>query len=99
MKLALTAFALIAAPVTAIAQTAPVPAAETARLTLDTPIETIAADEKGKAVLEANFPGIDAHPHYEMFKSMSINQLQPMAGGLISAEAMAKTQVELAAIK
>ncbi len=70
-----------------------------ARLSLDTPIETVAADAKGKAVLDAVLPGLTSHEHYPMFKGMTLNQLAPMAGGMMPAEALAKIQAELAAIE
>ncbi|WP_326523491.1 hypothetical protein [Sphingomonas sp.] len=77
----------------------PVAPAGAVKFTLDTPIETLMADEKARAVVEANVPGIGAHPSYEMFKAMSFNQVAPMSNGQISAQMLAKLQTELAAIK
>ena len=103
------ALALSAAP--AFAQTAPAPApasapaptpdvaATAAKFTLDTPIEAIAADPAGKAVLDADFPGMLTHPAYEEFKGMSLAAVQPMSQGAITEEALAKAKVDLAAIK
>jgi hypothetical protein len=68
------------------------------KLTLDTPVETIVADAKGRAALEAAIPGITAHPHYEHFKAMSLRQLQPMAPAQITPEVLAKAEAGLAAI-
>ena len=54
---------------------APAPAADAsaaAKFTLDTPIEAIAADPAGKAVLDADFPGMLTHPAYDQFKGMSL---------------------------
>lgn len=100
MKSMLAALALVALPCTATAQTAPAPApAAAAKFTLDTPIETIAADAAGKAVLDAHFPGMTTHAQFGMFKAMSLKQLQPMSGGQISADALAKAEVELAKIR
>ena len=95
MSLRLVALALVVTPVAVLAQnsSAPVP------LTIDTPIEAIAADPKGKLVLEANFPGMTANPMYEQFKTMTLKQVQPMSGGRISEAAVAKTQADLTAIK
>lgn len=81
------------------AQTAPAEAAAAAKFNLDTPIETIAADEAGKAVLDANMPGLLTHPSYEYFKGMSLRQLQPMSEGKITDEGLAQTEAALAAIK
>ena len=101
------ALAMSAAP--AFAQTAPAPApapaatpdaaATAAKFTLDTPIEAIAADPVGKAVLEADFPGMLTHPAYEEFKGMSLAAVQPMSQGAITEEALAKAKVDLAAVK
>lgn len=102
------ALALSAAP--AFAQTAPAPApapapaatadaAATAKFTLDTPIEAIAADPAGKAVLDADFPGMLTHPAYDEFKGMSLAAVQPMSQGAITEEALAKAKVDLAAVK
>jgi hypothetical protein len=77
----------------------PTPAAVAAPLTIDTPIETIAASPAGKAALEAAIPGITAHPAYDQFKGMSLVQVQPMSGGALTDEQIAKVKEGLAAIK
>lgn len=96
------AFALalaFAAPLSAILAT-PVMAEEAAaRLTVDTPLETILADVAGKAVLQANMPGIDTHPMFDMIKGMSLRQIQPYSEGKITDELLTKIGTELAAIK
>ncbi|KQM18167.1 hypothetical protein ASE73_08975 [Sphingomonas sp. Leaf24] len=99
MKLLLTA-ALLAMPIAATAQTAPAaapgPAAPAAaKLTIDSSIETIAADPKGKAILEATFPGMLAHEAYASFKGMSLKQVQPYANGAITDAQVAKVAAEL----
>lgn len=97
--LAQTAPAAPAAPAAAApAAGAAAPAAAT-KFSLDTPIETIAADAAAKAALEASFPGLTAHPAYEQFKGMSLRQLQPLAAGQITDEQLAKAGTDLAAIK
>lgn len=92
---------LLACAVTqpAFAQAPVVAVAGQSRLTLDTPIEAIAADAAGKAVLEAVFPDMLAHPEYANFKAMSLSQVQPLAQGAISDDQMARAKVELAKIK
>ena len=75
------------------------PAAAAARLNLDTPVEAIMADAAGKAVLEANLPGIGAHEHYEHFKAMGLKQIAGMAPAQLPAATLAKIETELAAIK
>lgn len=96
MKFLFTAAALLATPLAASAQT-PAPAAPAAaKLTIDSSIETIAADPKGKAILDAQFPGMLAHETYPMFKGMSLKQVQPYAQGKITDEQVAKVAAELA---
>jgi hypothetical protein len=104
MKLAIVALSLFAMP--AIAQdhsghAMPSPAAPAAAgtLTIDTPIETIAADPKGKAVLDTVLPTLTQHPMYDQFRSMSLVQLQPVSGGALTDEQVAKVKDALAAIK
>jgi hypothetical protein len=75
----------------------PAPAAP-AGFTLDTPIETIAADPKGKAVLDKDLPGLTTNDMYENFKGMSLRALQPMANGQIPDDALTRTQTDLAAL-
>ena len=82
---------------TATAAMAQAPAAP--KFTLDTPIETIAADPAGKAVLNADFPEMLGHPSYPDFKSMSLKQVQPLSQGAITDEQIAKAKADLAAIK
>lgn len=101
-----TAPAPAPAPVTAPATAASVgPAsgaapAVTGKFTLDTPIETIEADAKGKEVLTADLGGdVSQHPMYESFKSMSLNQVAPMSNGKISDDVLKKVASDLAAIK
>ena len=87
------------APAAAPAPAADAPAAATAKFTLDTPIEAIAADPAGKAVLDSDFPGMLTHPAYDQFKGMSLAAVQPMSQGAITDEQLAKAKVDLAAIK
>jgi hypothetical protein len=96
---------LLGAPVAVSAQTAPAsapepaPAPAPAKLTIDSSIETIAANPKGKAILDATFPGMLAHESYPMFKGMSLKQVQPYAGGKMTEEQVAKVAAELAKLK
>ena len=106
MKLVISALAatLLAAPLAAQTAKAPMPAPSPApstgtKYSLDTPIETIAADPAGKAVLDADFPGMTIHPMYDQFKAMSLAQLQPMSQGQITDAQVAKAKADLAAVK
>lgn len=81
------------------APAAPAPAAAEAKFNLDTPIETLAADEKAKAVLMADLPDLLPHPSYDMFKGMSLRGVQPYSNGALTDEILAKVEKDLAAIK
>lgn len=93
------AVAAIAAP--AFADDTAATATTAAAFTIDTPIETLMADERAKAVVTANFGGQDLmqHPAYEQFKGLSLKALAPFSQGLITDEMLAKIEAELAAIK
>jgi hypothetical protein len=107
MKTAIFIAALMAAApalaqgTAAPAAPAPAPAAPAAdtKFNLDTPLQDIVADEKGKAVIEKHFPGMIALPEYEMFKAISLTQLQPYSNGKITDEMLAATAKDLAEIK
>lgn len=103
MKLVALGLAAALSIVPAAAQDKPAaPAAAPAagaKFSLDTPIEALVADPAAKAVVDANIPGITAHPSYEMFKSMSFNQLAPMAPDQLKPELLAKLSTGLAALK
>ena len=105
MKLVAVLFALsVAAPTFAnTAPVAPAPAAApvvaVAKLSIDSPIEALAADPVAKAALDANFPGVTTHSMYEQFKNMTIKQLQPMAADKITDAAIAKLATDLAPLK
>jgi hypothetical protein len=111
MKTAIFVAALMAAaPAFAQGTTAPAPTpaapapaaavpASDAKFNLDTPLQDIVADEKGKAVIEKHFPGMIALPEYEMFKAISLTQLQPYSNGKITDEMLAATAKDLAEIK
>jgi hypothetical protein len=85
------------APATAAEATPAAPAAT--RVSLDSPIEAIAADPGGKAVLDAAVPGITSHPAYAQFKSMSLKQLQPYSQGQITDDVLTKVRSGLADLK
>ena len=69
------------------------------KYTIDTPIETIAANPAGKAVLDKDLPGLTTHEAYDSFKSMSLKDVQPMSNGAISDAALAEAGADLASVK
>lgn len=98
MKSVLAALAMLT-PIAATARNAPAaPVAPAAKLTIDSSIETIAANPQGKAILDATFPGMLTHESYAMFKGMSLKQVQPYANGRITDEQVAKVAAALAKI-
>lgn len=90
------ALAAVTAPAATLAQDAPAPAAA---FSIDTPIETLVADARAKAVLDKHLPGIDQHPAYEQFKALSLKTLAPFSQGLITEDLLAKIGTDLAEIK
>ncbi|MBO9714109.1 hypothetical protein [Sphingomonas sp.] len=104
-----SAAALMLIAPAAYAQTAPAPAATpapdatpaaAAKFNLDTPIETMMADAKAKAVLDADFQtDLTQNPAYEQFKGMSLHQVQPFAPDKLTDALLAKVEADLAAIK
>nr|WP_315381901.1 hypothetical protein [uncultured Sphingomonas sp.] len=86
----------------AMAQQTPAPAAAPATATkfsLDTPIETLLADEKAKAVLDTDIPGLSSHPALDQFKAMSLKAVQPFSNGALTDEMLKKVETDLAALK
>lgn len=76
---------------------APAPEAEAAApLTIDTPIVELMADERAKAVVEAQIPGMEQHPAYNQFKGMSLAVIQPFSEGMITDEMLAAIAAGLA---
>lgn len=104
MKFAPLAAAILAlaAPAAVLAQgetpDAPAPAA---MFTIDTPIETLMADERAKAVVLKHFGGQDVsqHPMYEQFKALSLKAVAPFTQGMITDEMLAAIAADLAEIK
>lgn len=72
-----------------------------AKLTIDTPIETLMADEKAKAVVVKNFGGNDVsqHPMFDQFKTMSLKAVAPFSQGMITDEMLAAIEKDLAELK
>lgn len=93
------------APAPAVPAAAPAASAATAtpavvsRLNLDTPIETVVADADGKKVLDTDLPGLTTNDKYDMFKSMSLNQVAGFAPDKLTPERLGKVASDLAVIK
>jgi hypothetical protein len=100
--IAVAAALTVASPLAAQTTTPPAPAsapATAAKYTVDTPLETIVADPAGKAVLDADLPGLTTHSMFDQFKSMSLKQLAPMSQGKITDDGLVKVGADLASVK
>jgi hypothetical protein len=73
--------------------------ATAAAFTVEMPIATLMADDRAKAAVLGNLPGIDQHPAFPQIQGMSLKDIQPFSQGMITDEALAKIAAELAAIK
>ena len=97
MKTALLAlpllFAAAATPALALDDHAETASAE---LTIETPIETLMANDAARAVVLEAIPELDQHPAYDQFKAMSLKAVQPFSGGNITDEMLAQIAAGLA---
>jgi hypothetical protein len=75
------------------------PAAAGALSVENTPIETIAANPAGKAVLDKDLPGLTSHEAYDQFKSMTLSQVAPMSQGALDDAKLKALQEEFDKIK
>lgn len=97
----LHAAALAIAPVLALSATPALAddhAEAAAKLTIDSPIEALMANEATKAVVLKHLGPLDQHPFYGQFKSMTLVQVQPMSNGAITTDTLDKIKAELAAL-
>lgn len=97
-SIAMARGAALAAPQSASAPTTTAPGGAPT-LTVDTPIETLAADPKGKAILEKHIPTITTNAMFPQYKAMTLKQLSDMSGGKITPEMLAAVAAELKAIQ
>ena len=102
--LALTAAPVMAqtatpAPAPAATATPAAPAASNAKFNLDSPLETLVADAGAKKVLDDDLPGLTTNDKYDMFKSMSLNQVAGFAPDKLTPERLTKVATDLAAVK
>lgn len=98
----LIATALLLSPVTLVAaEDAPAEApAKTAKYSIDqTPIGTLLDTPATKAILDKHLPGFSSNSQVEMARGMTLKQVQPFAGGMISDEALAKIDADLAVVE
>lgn len=90
--LATTGALLFASGASADTQTA----ADSAALSLQTPIEQLVDDPGAREVLDRVLPGLVTHRMYETFKSMNLEDLQSMAPNLLTADRLSRVAEGLA---
>jgi hypothetical protein len=73
----------------------PAPPKAVSNFTIDTPVDRIAADPNGKAVLDRDVPGLMASKEYSLFDDMSLSQIAIMSGGRISKDKLTLVQTDL----
>jgi len=74
------------------------PAAAASPSVETTPIVELVDNPKTKAVLDKHIPGVADHPSYDMFKGMSLRQLEPMSQGLLTDDMLTAIQGDLTAL-
>ena len=74
------------------------PVAAQAAYDADTPVEKIAANPDAAAVLNRDLPGLLNDSSYNLFKTMSLSQLQKASDGELSQADVEKTVADLQAI-
>ncbi len=73
----------------------PAPPKAAGSFTIDTPVDRIAANPNGKAVLDRDVPGLMASKEYPLFDDMSLSQIAVMSGGRISKDKLSLVQTDL----
>jgi glucose/arabinose dehydrogenase len=84
------------APSDAAAPVAPTVPSEP--FTRETPIEKIAADPGGAAVLNKDIPGLLTDKSYDFFKSMNLKQIQRLSDGDLSDDMVRQAEADLKAL-
>jgi len=68
------------------------------KLSIDSSIENLMANEATAAILLKHIPGINEHPAYDQFKGMSLIALQPWSAGAVTDEIIAAVKADLATL-
>jgi hypothetical protein len=85
-------------PVTADAPAPVTPTVPSEPFTRETPIEKIAADPGGAAVLNKDIPGLLTDKSYDFFKSMNLKQIQRLSSGDLTDDAVRQAEADLKAL-
>jgi len=62
---------------------------------LDTPVERIAADRRGKAILERDLPGLMASRSYLLFDDMSLSEIATLSSGQLTQTKLNLVEADL----
>ncbi len=81
-------------PVPAMAASATVKAPNP-EFSVNTPLDIIAANPNGKAVLLHDLPGLMASRSYILFDDMSLSQIAPLSGGHLTTAKLDVVQADL----
>jgi hypothetical protein len=65
---------------------------------LDTPVDRIAADPRGKAVLQRDLPGLMSSRSYILFDDMSLTQIASVSGGRLTKARLDLVEADLSQI-
>jgi len=90
------ALALSLASLAGCAQTLAPAAPRPPSFSLDTPLDRIAADQRGKSVLDRDLPGLMASRSYVLFDDMSLSQIATVSGGKLTQTKLDRVQADLA---
>jgi hypothetical protein len=101
MKVLLAGAMALMVSIPAVAAQQPAASAAPAPATAagNAPIETLMASPVSKAAVLKQFPDLEKHPAYETFKSVSLRDLAPMSGGVVTEEKIAAVEAELKTTK
>ena len=97
---ALASIALAAVAGTALAQTQTPPPATpaAARPTIASPIKDLIANAQTRAVLEKHLPGVSQHPALPQVQDMTLAQVAPVSGGVVTPQVIAAIDADLKAL-
>jgi hypothetical protein len=62
---------------------------------VNTPLDVIAADDRGRAVLMQDVPGVMNNPKYPLFEDMSLSQIAIISNGRVSQAKLDEVQADL----
>ncbi len=62
---------------------------------LDTPVEDIVADPRGKVILDRDVPGLTANRSYFLFEEMSLSQIATVSGGRLTKATLDVVEADL----